>query len=287
MAEITTDTMIDAGLDILAAHSLMADWRLVVADVYAAMKAVAPPPGPNPADIIFAPKRMADWPLPSNSVSDSGCTIGEISIFSLLPSELPTPPSGNEYVIRAKLSGSGSDYARMQFNHDSAGVPAWGEGTDVWYSASFYLPVGFYASKNSTKDIMRWDAYDGAREQDMQGGLGMGTDDALYIMSNYPYSRPVETGYIIPEGKWTSIEVHQKLSENPAIAQNEIYADGELVGMSTVPNYKGSAYAAIGQNTAINRIRVGLVSEGSVSDANTLYFDKFVISKVPMTRKAV
>jgi hypothetical protein len=102
-------------------------------------------------------------------------------------------------------------------------------------------------------------------------------------MSNYPYSRPVETGYIIPEGKWTSIEVHQKLSENPAIAQNEIYADGELVGMSTVPNYKGSAYAAIGQNTAINRIRVGLVSEGSVSDANTLYFDKFVISKVRTT----
>jgi hypothetical protein len=283
MAEITTDTMIDAGLDILAAHSLMADWRLVVADVYAAMKAVAPPPGPNPADIIFAPTRMADWPLPSNSVSDSGCTIGEVSIFSLLPSDMPTPPSGNEYVIRAKLSGSGSDYARMQFDHDKAGVPAWGEGTDVWYSASFYLPAGFYASKNSSKDIMRWDAYDGAHEQDMQGGLGMGSDDALYIMSNYPYSRPVETGYIIPEGKWTSIEVHQKLSESPAIAQNEIYADGELVGMSTVPNYKGSAYAAIGQNTAINRIRVGLVSEGSVSDANTLYFDKFVISKVRTT----
>jgi hypothetical protein len=271
MAEITTDTMIDAGLDILAAHSLMADWRLVVADVYAAMKAVAPPPGPNPADIIFAPKRMADWPLPSNSVSDSGCTIGEVAWAAI--TSLSPPPSGNLWVIRATLSGSGSDYARMQFNHDSAGVPAWGEGTDVWYSASFYLPVGFYASKNSSKDLMRWDAYDGSHEQDMQGGLGMGSDDALYIMSNYPYSRPVET----------AIEVHQRLSEFPNIAQNEIYADGELVGMSTAPNYKGSAYAAIGQNTAINRIRVGLVSEGSVSDANTLYFDKFVISKVRTT----
>jgi hypothetical protein len=275
MAETTTDTMIDAGLDILAAHSLMADWRLVVADVYAAMKAKAPPPGPNPADIIFAPRRFADWPLPSSSVSDSGCTIGEVRTV-----DVGLPVATWEYVIRAKLSGSGSDYARMQFNHDSAGVPAWGEGTDIWYSASFYLPSGFYASKNSSKDLMRWDAYDGAHEEDMQGGLGMGSDDGLYIMSNYPYSRPVETGYIIPEGKWTAIEVHQKLSESPAIAQNEIYADGELVGMSTVPNYKGSAYAAIGQNTAINRIRVGLVSEGSVSDNTTLYFDKFVISKV-------
>jgi hypothetical protein len=284
MAEITTDTMIDAGLNVLAAHSLMADWRLVVADVYHAMDAVKPPPGPNPADIIFAPKRMADWPLPSNSVSDSGCTIGEISVFSVLPSELPTPPSGNEYVIRAKLSGSGSDYARMQFNHDAAGVPAWGEGTDIWYSASFYLPVGFYASKNSSKDIMRWDAYDGAHEQDMQGGLGMGSDDGLYIMSNYPYSRPVETGYIIPEGKWTSIEVHQVISEFFGKAINEIFADGVLIGSSAIPNYKGSAYRALGQNTAINRIRVGLVSEGSVSDANTLYFDRFVISKVRMTR---
>jgi hypothetical protein len=282
MAEITTDTMIDAGMNVLAAHSLMADWRLVVADVYAAMTAAALPPGPCPADIIFAPKRMADWPLPSNSVSDSGCTIGEVRAV-----DVGIPVHVSEYVIRAKLSGSGSDYARMQFNHDSAGVPTWGEGTDIWYSASFYLPVGFYASKNSSKDLMRWDAYDGAHEQDMQGGLGMGSDDALYIMSNYPYSRPVETSYIIPEGKWTSIEVHQRLSEFPNIAQNEIYADGELVGMSTVPNYKGTAYRAIGQNTAINRIRVGLVSEGSVSDANTLYFDKFVISKVPVTKKAV
>jgi hypothetical protein len=279
MAEITTDTMIDAGLDILAAHSLMADWRLVVADVYAAMKAKAPPPGPNPADIIFAPKRMADWPEPNHSVSDSGCSIGEI----FPPVDGPVPPTPSGWMIRAKVSGSGSDYARMQFNHDAAGVPAWGEGTDIWYSASFYLPVGFYASKNSTKDIMRWDAYDGTREQDMQGGLGMGSDDGLYIMSNYPYSRPVETSYIIPEGKWTSIEVHQVISEFFGKAINEIFANGILIGSSAIPNYKGTAYAALGQNTAINRLRVGLVSEGSVSDANTLYFDKFVISKVRTT----
>jgi hypothetical protein len=279
MAEITTDTMIDAGLDILAAHSLMADWRLVVADVYAAMKAVAPPPGPNPADIIFAPKRMADWPLPSNSVSDSGCTIGEVQPWSAVLS-LPPPPSGNEWVIRAKVSGSGSDYARMQFNHDAAGVPTWGEGTDVWYSASFYLPTGFYAAKNSSQDLMRWDCYiDG--ESDMQGGLGMGSDDALYIMSNYPYTRPLETAYVIPEGRWVPIEVHQRISEFANVAQNEIYADGVLVGLSTTPNYKGSAYPA--NERAINRLRVGIVSEGSVSDTKTLYFDKFVISKVRTT----
>jgi hypothetical protein len=275
MAEITTDTMIDAGLDILAAHSLMADWRLVVADVYAAMKAVAPPPGPNPADIIFAPTRLADWPLPSNSVSDSGCTIGEVRTV-----DVGIPAASSEYVIRAKVSGSGSDYARMQFNHAAAGAATWGEGTDVWYSASFYLPVGFYAAKNSSQDLMRWDAYiDG--ESDMQGGLGMGSDDGLYIMSNYPYTRPLETAYVIPEGRWVPIEVHQRISEFANVAQNEIYADGVLVGLSTTPNYKGSAYPA--NERAINRLRVGIVSEGSVSDTKTIYFDKFVISKVRTT----
>jgi hypothetical protein len=128
--------------------------------------------------------------------------------------------------------------------------------------------------------LMRWDAYiDG--ESDIQGGLGMGSDDGLYIMSNYPYTRPLETAYVIPEGRWVPIEVHQRISEFANIAQNEIYADGVLVGLSTAPNYKGSAYPA--NERAINRLRVGIVSEGSVSDTKTLYFDKFVISKVRTT----
>jgi hypothetical protein len=269
---IITSEMMSEGINCLMAHTFGTDPDLIVADIYSAMR-VMEPVGIDPADIIFAPTRFADWP--NSSVSDSGCTIGEVR-----PADVGIPPLENEYVIRAKLSGSGSDYARMQFQHVDAGVPTWGEGTDVWYSASFYLPPGFYASKNSSKDIMRWDAYVNG-DNDIQGGLGMGSDDGLYIMTNWPYTRPVETGYIIPEGVWTSIEVHQRISEFASVAQNEIYADGVLVGMSSVPNFKGSAYPA--NERAINRLRVGLVSEGSVSDSNTLYFDKFVISKVATT----
>jgi hypothetical protein len=273
MANVTP-TMIDAGLDVLAMHSLMADWQMVVADVYSAMRALEPAPGPDPADIIFAPKRLADWPLPSNSVSDSGCTIGEVRT-----ADVGIPAASSEYVIRAKVSGSGSDFARMQFNHQAAGVPTWGEGTDIWYSASFYLPVGFYAAKNSSNDIMRWDCYVNG-ENDMQGGLGMGSDDGLYIMSNWPYTRPLESDVIIPEGEWTAVEVHQVISEFDGKALNEIYVNGVLTTSSGIANYKGSAYPA--NERAINRLRVGLVSEGSVSVTNTLYFDGFVISKVQM-----
>jgi hypothetical protein len=270
---ITSD-MTSEGVARMAAHTHGTPLEEIVNDVFAGMRALEPV-GIDPADIIFAPKRFADWQ--NSSVSDSGCSIGEMHPGG---DGIPPPPSGNEYVFRARLSGSGSDYARMQFQHVDAGVPTWGEGTDVWYSASFYLPPGFYASKNSSKDIMRWDAYVNG-DNDIQGGLGMGSDDGLYIMTNWPYTRPVETGYIIPEGVWTSIEVHQRISEFASVAQNEIYADGVLVGMSSVPNFKGSAYPA--NERAINRLRVGLVSEGSVSDANTLYFDKFVISKVATT----
>jgi hypothetical protein len=268
---IITTGMTAEGNARMAAHTHGTPLDEIVNDVFAGMYALMPT-GPNPADIIFAPTRFSHWQ--NSSVSDSGCSIAEVR-----PADVGIP-AASEYVIRAKLSGSGSDYARMQFQHVDAGVPTWGEGTDVWYSASFYLPPGFYASKNSSKDIMRWDAYVNG-DNDIQGGLGMGSDDGLYIMTNWPYTRALETAYIIPEGRWVSIEVHQRISEFASVAQNEIYADGVLVGMSTVPNFKGTAYPA--NERAINRLRVGLVSEGSVSDANTLYFDKFVISKVATT----
>ena len=60
--------------------------------------------------------------------------------------------------------------------------------------------------------------------------------------------------------------------------------DGALIDSSTTANFKGSAYPADEQ--AINRLRVGLVSEGGVSDTNTLYFDDVVVSKVGTTTSA-
>lgn len=261
------------GVARMSAHNHGTSLEIVVNDVYAGMKALEPVPV-DPANIIFAPiQDDASFEPPWHAKSaNPGC-----SIIAVTPSSVGIPKLASDYVMRAMLSGSGPGYARAHFQHDDAGVPRWGEGTDIWYAASFWLPTGFYSRKTTTNDIMRWDAYvDGSN--DMQGGLGIGTDRALYIMSNYPYTRPLETEYEILEGAWTRIEVHQKISEFSSVALNEIYANGALVGMSSTPNYKGSAYPAA--ERAINRLRVGLVSEGSVPDSNTLFFDKFVISKV-------
>ena len=235
------------------------------------------PPTPTDENIIFKASQengsLSEWH--ATSVSDRGA-----SIRAVRAADAGIPKADGDYVVKAKISGSGSDYARTQFQHDDAGVAKWGEGTDVWYSASFYLPLGFYAAKNTSNDIMRWDAYVNG-EQDMQGGLGMRSDDTLRIMSNYSYSEPLKTSYKIPEGQWTQVEVHQKISETNGKALNEIYVDGDLIGSSTTANFKGSAYPEDEQ--AINRLRVGLVSEGSVSDTNTLYFDKVVVSKAGTT----
>jgi hypothetical protein len=192
---------------------------------------------------------------------------------------LPTAPSGSKNVLRARIGGSGSGFARVHFEHEQVPTPRWVEGTDIWYAASFFLPTGFYSKKSSTNDIMRWDAYHGSGfEQQMQGGLGVGTDRGLYIMSNYPYVRVVETPFSLPENKWCRVEVHQVLSESAARAKSEIYVDGPLQGMSTVPNYKSPTLYPPPRNE-INRLRIGFVSEGNVSDVNTLYVDRVVISK--------
>ena len=188
------------------------------------------------------------------------------------------PKLHSDWVIKARLSGSSSGFARVHFKHEDAGIQPWGEGSEVWYEASFYLKPGFYKAKSSTKDLMRWDAYVSSREQDMQGGLGMASDSYLMIMSNYPYTRPLETNFKIPEAKWTHVHVHQIISQHKGTALNEIIVDGQSVGRSDEPNYKGSGtddYPYADDEQAITRLRVGLVSEGSVSDDHTLYVDGF------------
>ena len=118
---------------------------------------------------------------------------------------------------------------------------------------------------------MRWDAYvDGST--DIQGGLGMKSGTfSLKIMSNFPYTEPLVTSYKISEATWTHIEVHQIISQFDGTALNEIWANGALVGSSTTANYKGTAYPD--GESAINRLRFGLVSEGNVADTKSLYFD--------------
>lgn len=246
----------------------------IVNDVYDGMKALEPAPIPPPTgpQVIFAPTQLSASFIPpwhDKSVRDAGCTITAVT-----PASVGIPMIHSPYVMRARMSGSSSGYARTHFEHADAKIPFWGEGSEVWYEAYFFLPAGFYANKTSTKDLMRWDCYVNG-VMDMQGGVGMASDHNLYIMSNYPYTRPIETSYRIPEGKWTLLGVHQIISEKDNVALNEIYIDKTLLASSRKANYKGTAYPA--NERAINRLRVGLVSEGTVSDDHTLYFDKFEI----------
>jgi hypothetical protein len=279
MTTLPTPEMTAEGTIVLGDSMHKEQLDVVANRVWSAMEAKRPAPPPAGSNIIFAPS-LADGTLNAfhnKSLSGTGSAVDCIAVPA---TGVPIPPSGNRNVLRAKIAGSGSGFARVHVQHEDIPTPLWVEGTDIWYAASFFLPTGYYSRKTTTNDIMRWDAYYGSGyEQQMQGGLGIGTDRGLYIMSNYPYVRVIDTPFSLPENKWSRVEVHQVLSESAAKAKTEIYVDGQLQGISTTPNYKSATLYPPPRNE-INRLRIGIVSEGDVSDSNTLYVDRVVISKV-------
>lgn len=269
-----TQTQTDEGLAIWRTFTYGDDPGLVVNAIYAGMKALEPVVPAKPAPIFTAvlASSVLTPPWHNASVKDTNCTIGAVT-----PAAAGVPKLAGDYVVKAKVSGSSSGYARTHFQHSGADIPNWIEGDEIWYSASFFLPVGYHSRKSTTNDIMRWDAYHGSGfEQQMQGGLGIGTDGNFYIMRNYPYARPLDTDVRAPEGEWFDIEVHQVLSPVDGDALNELYLNGVLVGSSDIANYNVVPYAP--PRNEINRLRVGIVSEGGASDDNTLFFDNVAIS---------
>jgi hypothetical protein len=233
--------------------------------------------GGSTADIIFQgdfETGSAPWDWHAYSVQGSGTTLTNPTLSSLgIPAAVP----GHLRCGHAHFGGStDNDFARVHFQHVSAGIPTWGEGTDIWYSGRFYFGDGFIANKESHIDLLRWDCYVNG-SNDMQGGMGMTTtDDYLKIMTNFPGTTPLDTGYLISEEVWTHLEVHQVISQFDGTAVNEIWVDGVQEGQSTVANYKGTAYPS--GERAINRLRFGLVSESSATQVLDLYIDDMVIS---------
>lgn len=226
------------------------------------------------ADMSFVASQedgtLREWD--ATSVQGTGSAIRAVSAAAE-----GIPEVDGQYVTKATLAGSGSGYARTHYLPTQDGG-AWREGSDVWYGASFYLPDGFYDARYAgSTDLMRWDAYVDGRN-DIQGGLGINSSDDLRIMSNYPFTQPLTTGYQIPEEQWTHVEVHQVISGTGGRALNEIYVNGERIASSTTANYTGSEYPAGEQ--AINRLRTGLVSEGDSNQNISLYFDHATTSSV-------
>jgi hypothetical protein len=229
------------------------------------------------ADIIFRgdfESGTIPWDWHAYSVQGAGTTLTADTVASLgITAAVP----GHLKCGHAHFGGStDNDFSRVHFIHTTFGIPVWGEGSDVWYSGRFYFPDGFIAAKESHIDLLRWDAYVNG-SNDMQGGLGMTTtDDYLKIMTNFPGTTPLDTGYLVPEEEWLHIEVHQVISQFDGTARNEIFVNGDSKGSSTTANYKGTLYPS--GERAINRLRFGLVSESSATQVLDLYFDDMVIS---------
>lgn len=208
------------------------------------------------------------------SVNGTGSSITSVTVAS---QGIPAAVVGHLRCGKATSGGTtANDFARVHFVHTTFGIPTWGEGTDIWFSGRFYFEDGFFTRKTSTNDLLRWDAYVNG-SNDIQGGLGMSqTDDFLLITSQFPQSYPLITSYAPPEETWLHFEVHQIISQFDGVAFNEIFVDGVSKGSSTNANFKGTAYPA--NERAINRLRMGYVSESSAQAANTVYIDDMVIS---------
>jgi hypothetical protein len=137
-------------------------------------------------------------------------------------------------------SGSGNKYARGYFD-----ISDWQIGSDHWFGARFYLPVGTYAALQGDMAIMRWDNWALANMSQDQFGVwlhGSGTKGNLYLMMNNEQdgvdSILVDPGVKMTEGQWSCLEVRQKLGYD-GDAISELWLNGTRLGSSTRQNVKG------------------------------------------------
>jgi hypothetical protein len=161
-------------------------------------------------------------------------------------------------------SGTGTRYARGIFDVQ------WAEGSDVTYSAAFWMPTDFYTKAQAWVDILRWDNWVLAQRSQDQGGITWTHDGKLVFTKrdlNLPGNALVYLTPAVPApslGVWHVLKVRQKLSATAAI--NELWVDGVEVAASTTPNYNGRKVMAL---------RVGVVAVNDRAQTNRvdLWFD--------------
>src|SRR3954452_15210912 len=166
---------------------------------------------------------------------------------------------GDAHAAEAKYSGGGENgYSRGIFNVD------WHAGDDVWYSAAYYLPVGFKAAMQGQVALMRWDDYGAHPEAaDYSGVVIYGGDKrSRLIIDRIATGTQIELSqaFDLPEGRWFHIEVHQRLGATSGL--NEVYLDGTKISSSTQPNLE--------PGRGVDRIRYGIVAIASGSQTNPL-----------------
>jgi hypothetical protein len=166
-------------------------------------------------------------------------------------------------------SGSGNKYARGYFD-----ISDWQIGSDHWFGARLYLPVGTYAALQGDMALMRWDNWALANMSQDQFGVwlhGTGTKGNLYLMLNNEQdgvdSILVDPGVKMAEGQWSCLEVRQKLGYD-GDAISELWLNGTRLGSSTRQNVNG------GRRPVTLGYGIVAVNAGAQTNGLTAYIDQ-------------
>jgi hypothetical protein len=174
----------------------------------------------------------------------------------------------------------GGAYARGLFRANSTRRLL--EGDDFWFGTAIYLPTGFYAAHTGYTDLLRLDSYVNDDSTSVpfadraEINLASWSNDALYLRAARGGTQQTLIGPLspsaIPEGTWSWVEVHTKLSSITGIAYTELKVDGESLGTSIKANlFTGAA--------PLNRLRYGIVSTAVNGSGDlTAYFDRASIN---------
>jgi hypothetical protein len=183
--------------------------------------------------------------------------------------------------VTHERSYDGSFAARAVFDGSTVGGFAraiqnvlWREGQDVWYGSAFYLSPGFKQAMEGEVPLLRWDNYPSrAHDGDVGGVVLWGSDKrARLVLSRYGRHEHVLVGpFELPEGRWFSLLIHQRLAARPGRALSEVYLNGLRTGSSTAANMRGRP---------VERLRFGLVATDPEGQQGrlTLWFDRSLVT---------
>jgi hypothetical protein len=207
---------------------------------------------------------------------EASLTSGSLSEFDQTNQQVGTiAPTGSRsydgrYAAEATYSGGGANgFSRGLFDTH------WTQGDDVWYGGAFYLPAGFKRAQQGEVDLMRWDNWDlDPTHPDRCGVVVYGSDHRgrfLCWQMGVPNTQTAEIGpFKIPTGRWTWLEVHQRLDSRDGQARSVVFKNGHRVGTSRRHNYFGRP---------VTNIRFGIVAidDGVQTRKLSLAFDRAMV----------
>jgi hypothetical protein len=170
-----------------------------------------------------------------------------------------------------KFERKGNPPSTCEFTEGDRPRLGYGESDEVWYSGAFVFPLtGFWdklaaAGGAANVTIARLDGgAPGWASQllvNKDGGVRFNTNNGTTTTQFLP-TLPT----IAKDNCWHFLEVYQKLSSDPAKAQNRIRIDGQEYTTATAANFPAGA------TVPYNRLRAGILDKLNVSNVK-LYTD--------------